>query len=78
MGNEMKPRGLRLKLMQNLNRHTKGMKQQELADILDVSQGRISQLRSEATGLFTVDYLLRLHKRLGIEYKFILDGEEVK
>jgi predicted XRE-type DNA-binding protein len=52
----------------------KGFKQTEAADHFGVSQGRISELLNGRISKFTIDYLINMCSRAGIEVDISFDG----
>lgn len=51
----------------------KGLKQTEAADHFGVSQGRISELLNGRISKFTIDYLINMCSRAGIEVDISFD-----
>jgi len=51
----------------------RGLRQQQAATILDVTQARVSNLKNQKTELFSIDMLLSFLSRLGIQYNLVIN-----
>ena len=56
----------------------KGFKQKEAANHFGVPQSRLSQLVNGRISTFTLDYLINMCSRAGIEVKITFDGTHVR
>lgn len=67
---------MRARLMNRLDDYIRehGLTQEEAAERLEVSQSRISFLLNGRISKFTIDYLVNMCTRAGIEVDLVFDG----